>query len=109
MLINSSSGEIALQQAALLSPSGGEPAIPPVRDKILQPSQVVSRGPYRIREEQIPREGTGVTRLVRRARGADGTTPVWIARTRGVGTGEGSSGVTFDQALPVDRPPGSTA
>ena len=65
---------------------------------------VTPRGPYRIREEQIPREGTRVSRLVRRARGADGTTHVWIARTRGVGTGEGSSGLVFDQALPTDRP-----
>ena len=86
-----------------LSLTGSGRTLPPVRGKILAPATppgAPSDIPYRIREEQIPREGTRVTRLVRRARGADGTTHVWIARTRGVGTGEGSSGLAFDQALP---------
>lgn len=62
-----------------------------------------SPSPLRVREEQVPREGTRVSRIVRRARGADGATYVWVARTRGVGTGEGGAGLRYDRA--VDAPP----
>ncbi len=37
------------------------------------------------------------------ARGADGSTYVWLARTRRIGTGEGSADLRFDRA--VDAPP----
>jgi hypothetical protein len=59
--------------------------------------------PLRIREEQVPREGTHVRRAHRRARGADGSTHIWLARTRRIGTGEGSADLRFDRA--VDAPP----
>lgn len=92
--------EIGLERARLLSLNDQEPLmLPAARGKILVPPRVPI---YRIREEQLPREGRWVSRLIRRARGADGTTHVWIARTRTVGTGEGSSGLRFDLALVND-------
>jgi hypothetical protein len=47
-------------------------------------------------EEEIPREGALVDRLRRYARWQGGHSRLWTARRRGVGTGEGSSGLKFD-------------
>jgi hypothetical protein len=68
--------------------------------RILRPSRVEG-GPYRVFEEEVPREGARVLRVVIRSRWVDGSTHLWITRRRTVGSGEGSSGLTFDQAVPV--------
>jgi hypothetical protein len=47
-------------------------------------------------EEEIPREGVRVTRHYQLARWHDGSTHLWLARRKKVGTGEGSSGLRFD-------------
>ena len=39
------------------------------------------------------------TNLGPHARGTDGANYVWVARTRGVGTGEGSAGLRYDRAI----------
>jgi hypothetical protein len=49
-----------------------------------------------LREEEVPREGARVTRGYRLARGVDGSTFLWLARRKGVGRGEGSSGLRYD-------------
>ncbi len=101
-------GQIALERAALLSPGaapGEPPALPQPHGKILQPRAVPAGAPYRIREEELPREGRRISRLVRWSRGADGDTHLWISRRRGVGTGEGWSGLAFDLAEPVPPAP----
>jgi hypothetical protein len=41
-----------------------------------------------------------VVRTVQRARGADGSVHTWTARAKGVGGGEGSSGLRFDVVEP---------
>jgi hypothetical protein len=46
--------------------------------------------------EELPREGVHLERRYRAARGADGSTHVWIGRRRSVGSGEGRSGLQFD-------------
>jgi hypothetical protein len=57
-----------------------------------------------IREEEVPREGTRLTRAYQLARWIDGTTHLWLARRKTVGRGEASSGLRFDAM----DPPGST-
>ncbi len=95
--------EIALEQAALLDvTSSGGTTLPEAVGRILRPTSLA--GPYRIREEEVPREGRRVARRVRYARGADGRTHVWSTRTRSVGTGEGWSGLRFDLAVPTVPP-----
>ncbi len=92
---------VALQRAAALRipTDGGAPtAIQPVA-RVLTPSHADQNPIYRIREEEIPREGAEVTRRVERARWIDGSTHLWIARKRRPGAGEGRSGLTFDIAL----------
>jgi hypothetical protein len=49
-----------------------------------------------LREEEVPRAGARVTRAYRLARWVDGSTFLWLGRRKGVGRGEGSSGLRFD-------------
>lgn len=55
----------------------------------------------RIAEEEVPREGVIVTRALQLARTEGGGTALWIGRRVKTGSGEGSSGLRFDTALPV--------
>ncbi|MDA0171419.1 hypothetical protein OJ998_20130 [Solirubrobacter taibaiensis] len=50
----------------------------------------------RLREDEVPREGARVTRAYQLARWIDGGTYLWLGRRKGVGRGEGSSGLHFD-------------
>jgi hypothetical protein len=47
-------------------------------------------------EEEVPREGARVSRAYRLARWVDGSSVLWLARRKGVGKGEGSSGLRYD-------------
>jgi hypothetical protein len=47
-------------------------------------------------DEEVPREGARVTRAAQWARWSDGSTHLWIGRTKQPGAGEGSSGLRFD-------------
>jgi hypothetical protein len=48
-------------------------------------------------EEEVPREGVRVTRSYQYTRWTDGSTHLWMGRRKGVGRGEGSSGLRFDR------------
>ena len=91
-------GVTTLERGVMLRPVRGtrHQTIHPLA-RLLTPA-----APYRIREEEIPRSGVRVLRMVRRSRWTDGSTHLWIARPRFVGAGEGSSGLRFDLALPAD-------
>jgi hypothetical protein len=90
--------EIALERAELLSLSG-TPTLPTPLGRVLEPTSLAAGARYRVREEQVPREGVRVIRRARHVRGIDGSTHVWISRARSVGTGEGWSGLRFDLAV----------
>jgi hypothetical protein len=98
-------GEIALELGAMLRPVPAGPAQPvlPV-GRLLRPTRLAGAA-YRIREEEVPRAGTRVSRVVCRTRCHDGSTHVWVQRLRAVGAGEGSSGLRFDLAI-LQKPPG---
>lgn len=69
--------------------------------RALKPSLPVQLGqPYHIREEEVPREGLCVRRVASRARWTDGKTYLWISRSKAIGSGESTSGLHFDQAIP---------
>ena len=98
VVIDEHQREIALERAAMLRTAPGQPAEPVLpRGRILMPRQTGAM-PLRVREEEIPREGTRVTRTIRRARTSDGGTRLWISRVRLVGAGEGASQLKFDLA-----------
>jgi hypothetical protein len=52
----------------------------------------------RLREQEVSTQGTVITRVACRSRWIDGSTRLWIARQRGYGLGQGSSGLRFDIA-----------
>jgi hypothetical protein len=71
---------------------GSNRPIPPL-GRLLQPPP---GGALVLGEEEVPREGVRVTRGYRLARWVDGSTFLWLARRKGIGRGEGSSGLRFD-------------
>jgi hypothetical protein len=98
VVIDPAEGDIALERGAMLTDSPNPTPILPV-GRILAPSSLNGQ-PFRIREEEVPREGLKVSRVVCRTRGTDGSTHLWITRKKQIGRGEGSSGLRFDVAKP---------
>ena len=96
VVIDPVEGDIALERGAMLTDTATPTPILPV-GRILAPSSLHG-GPYRIREEEVPREGLRVTRVISRTRGTDGSTHLWMSRRKQIGRGEGSSGLRFDVA-----------
>ncbi|WP_038163244.1 hypothetical protein [Verrucomicrobium sp. BvORR106] len=98
--IDPQEGDIALELGALLTQGENPQPIRPT-GRILQPSAIGSVA-YRIREEEVPREGLQVSRVMCRCRGSDGSTHLWVARRKQIGRGEGSSGLRFDLAVEAE-------
>jgi hypothetical protein len=90
-------GDIALERAAMLD-DAAQPILPVGR--ILNPTLGPASTAYRVEEEEVPRTGIRVERVVARARGTRGQTFLWITRHKTAGRGEGSSGLRFDLADP---------
>jgi hypothetical protein len=91
-------GEVLLQLGAMLLPSDPRKPVPP-QGRILRPTSLAAGAVYTLREEEIPRAGVTVKRVLHRTRWTDGSTHMWLARRRMAGRGEGSSHLRFDQAL----------
>jgi hypothetical protein len=64
------------------------------------PNQDVAREPaLRIEEEEVPRDGVIVQRVMQHGRWTNGRAYLWLGRNKKVGRGEGSSGLRFDAVL----------
>jgi hypothetical protein len=94
--INPLQGDVALERGVVVRarPDGTIFTLP-ARSRVLNPTGVV---PYRVREEEVTRAGTRVSRVLCRTRWFNGQTFVWIARRKTAGSGEGSSGLKYDLA-----------
>jgi hypothetical protein len=84
------------------------PPIPaPIRGKILRPGDLShdEHDPraYLLHEEEVPRAGVLVRRMMVRSRWIDGTSHLWFARARSTGRGETGSGLRFDAAIDSKR------
>lgn len=77
-----------------LLPRDGAATGPRPRGRLLAPLAGSPR--VSVREDEVPREGARVTRAYQLARWIDGSTFLWLGRRKGVGHGEGSSGLRFD-------------
>ncbi len=88
------SAEIRLARAAVLDVDGGRRTLTSTAVLLGDPDE-----PLLIPEEEVPREGAVVRRSFQAARGTDGRLHVWLTHRRGVGRGEGSSGLRFDSLL----------
>lgn len=80
-----------LRRGAVLQPDGGK-VVNSARSDAL-----TSLGTAPLFEEEVPREGTRITRRRRMTRWTDGSAWVWTAFRNDVGTGESSAGLVFDQ------------
>lgn len=59
---------------------------------------------YLVHEEEIGRAGTVLSQCFQRTRAFGGRAVVWVGVQRGVGRGEGSSGLAFDRLVDVPAP-----
>ena len=87
--ISQVSGQIRLRRGALLMADGSH-KIAVSQGRILEGNQLS------LQEEEVPRSGVRVTRAWQHARWHDGSTHLWVGRTKQAGRGEGSSGLKFD-------------
>jgi hypothetical protein len=55
--------------------------------------------PYFLFEEEVPRAGIQLRQVYRRARWHDGAVATWLSFAKGLGRGEGSSGLRFDSLI----------
>jgi hypothetical protein len=93
-----SSGGLRLKRGKVLKVDG-PPQTVKALGRVLNPDLPNQTG-LAIFEEEIPREGIVVTRSYQLARWQDGSTHLWIGRSKRVGSGEGSSGLKFDSLEP---------
>jgi hypothetical protein len=96
--LDPASGVVALELASAVA-SDGHTLIPP-RGRVLQRTSISRASPYQIPEEEVPRNGIRVQRPAVRSRWTDGSSHLWQLRRVQPGTGESSSALRFDQALP---------
>ena len=79
--------------AALLDQGGDQPGFTRPLGRLLEPERV----DFSLFEEEVPRSGVRLTRMFQYTRWVDGSTFLWLARRKGVGRGEGSAGLFYDQ------------
>lgn len=93
--------EIQLQRAALPRILTGGPELPPkVRPRTTLLRQNLPKA-YFLHEEEVPRAGAVVSQSYQRARWTGGEVFTWLGARKQTGRGEGSSGLRYDQAVPV--------
>ncbi len=97
--------EIQLQRAAMPRILENDPHIP---KKIEPRTSLLREGldqspkkPYFIHEEEISRAGIKIHKSFQRTRWYDGKVYNWLGIRKQVGKGAGSSGLAFDQIIPV--------
>lgn len=71
--------------------------------KVVPRALVLNPGkPFFVADRVVPRAGIQTERYFRRARAADGSTAVWLARKSGPGQGPAWSGLQFDVVRPLE-------
>jgi hypothetical protein len=89
---------LLLKRGKMLN-SNGSPEPVTACGRVLNPEPPPAAG-LAVPDEEFPREGLHVTRQYQLARWLDGATHLWMGRRKGVGRGEGSSGLRFDTLEP---------
>jgi hypothetical protein len=102
--------EIQLQRAAMPRLLEGTAGILP--EKVRPRTALLREGmdgasatSYFLAEEEVERSGTVLDLTWQRCRTQDGRVILWLGYQRGVGRGEGSSGLAFDVVLPKKSSP----
>ena len=81
---------LRLQRGAVLGTDGTQDTVR-AQGRVLESSQNLS-----LFEEEVPREGVRIAWSYQSTRWIDGSSHLWIGRRKGIGRGEGSSGLRFD-------------
>jgi hypothetical protein len=84
-------GALYLRRGQMEIPTKAGPYLVTARAELLDPGK-----PFFLADHIVTRSGILANRYFRRARAADGSTYVWLARKSGPGTGLGWSGLRFD-------------
>lgn len=101
--LEGSNREIQLQRAAMpriLRNDDRKPLKIEPRTSLMREG-LEERKPYFIHEEEISRAGVKVHKSFQRTRWYDGRVYTWLGIRKQVGKGSGSSGLAFDQIVPV--------
>jgi hypothetical protein len=99
VITDAASGAVALERSALLATSPGRMPTPiEPAGRILRPS-ALGIGRYQLNEEEIPRVGVRVRRVIHRARWIDGATHVWVARRKSYERPVRTNPLRFDEAV----------
>jgi hypothetical protein len=85
--------DVRLRRAAALLDEDSAPGFSRPLGRILEPE----RSDLSVFEEEVPRSGLRLVRQFEYTRWVDGSTFLWLARRKGAGAGEGSSGLRFDR------------
>jgi hypothetical protein len=98
---------VQLQRAAM--PRGSESGrVDPVRPRTTMLRTNLERPPgeraFHVLEEEVPRSGVSVSMSFQRTRWHDGSVWTWLAMRKRNGRDERTSGLAFDQILPVVNP-----
>jgi hypothetical protein len=99
--VDNSVRETQLQRAALPRILEGVAGVP---DKIRPRTMLLRQNlpkAYFIHEEEVPRAGAVVSQSYQRARWTKGEVFTWLGARKQTGRGEGSSGLRYDQVVPV--------
>ena len=80
-----------LKRGAMLQPDGSR------KTHAARSDAMNVAGSLLLYDEEVPREGTRITRRRRMTRWVDGSTWLWTAFRNEAGRGEGSAGLRFDQ------------
>jgi hypothetical protein len=104
-----SSREVQLQRASLPRILENDPGVP---KKVEARTSLLREGlddapprPFFLHDEEVSRAGVKVSASYQRTRWYDGRVITWIGIRKQTGRGQGSSGLAFDQVLPVRRAP----
>lgn len=104
--IKDSNREIQLQRAAMpriIEGDGQEPKKIRPRTKLLRGGlDQEPKAAYKLFEEEVPRAGVRVYQSYQRTRWYNGKVFIWLGVRKQTGRGEGSSGLRFDQIIPVN-------
>jgi hypothetical protein len=92
--VDSTTGEMRLARASLLAPDGMPQSVSPQGRLLFDDANATA--PLLLHEEEVPREGVVIRRAYQAARWFDGTLFLWAGNRKGVGRGEGSSGLAYD-------------
>jgi len=99
--------KIQLQRASLQRRLEGDPTpgekIKPLTALLREGLDRTPAMAYFIHEEEVPRAGAQVSQAYQRTRWTDGRVFVWLGVRKQIGRGEGSSGLQFDELLPLDK------